>query len=250
MATRTFIFILTIVLLSNCKLIAGKAESKHISVCPATHDRAFAHGKKCCKYNEFDKSAKNVSPRESDSCPSKDSVDCPSGPDCEDSPPSCLNSFELEGFGLHFDGFYKTQDFKTGQILFQDAKQIYFLSDNNFQPKDKCVWWIRHIRRWYLGDCLHVGTKNGFAYIDADVPCPHPEEHRWRRAKTGQFFTDIHNYSEDRCKPSGDGTSLCGASSVQPLELSATAGVKATVREGKFRQSCNWRFHRNQWRCI
>ena len=127
MAIQTFVFVFTIVLiLSFCY---GKSEQVKIPVCPASHDRAFARGKKCCKYSE-EKTAKNVLPRESDSCdscdscPSNDFVQCPSGANCEDSPPSCLASFELEGFGQKFDGYYSSDDNKSRQILFQEVQPI------------------------------------------------------------------------------------------------------------------------------
>jgi len=243
--TRKIKMILRIIIVFSCFLSLGLSESESIPVCPAAHDRAFDGGRKCCHYSEDYKSSKDVAPRESDVCPSNDCVECPHGDGCEDSPPSCFNNFELEGFGEDYDGFYL-----WGNDQYENSKQIYVLQSKALQPLDKCVWWFLEYRQWILGDCEDVGSNVGFAYIDADVQCPHPEEERWKSTVTGAYLEGIKNYSADRCKSNEDGTAVCGASSVPPLEASATVGVGVTVKEGQFVQSCKWRFIRRQWRCV
>ena len=219
------------------------SEVESIPVCPASHDRSFDFGRKCCRYSESFKAAKDVAPRESDFCPSNDFVDCPmNGQGCEDSPPSCFNNFELEGFGQDYDGPYS-----WGEDRYENSKQIYILQS---EPSDKCVWWYFESRHWILGHCEDVGSNVGFAYIDADIPCPHPEEERWVSTETGSYLDGIKNYSAERCKSFEDGTAVCAASSVSPLETTATAGVGVTVREGQFVQTCRWRFVSRKWRCI
>ena len=234
-----------LVSLSVTSIVASDSEES-IPVCPSTHDRAFDDGRKCCSYSQEFKAAGKVAPRESNECPSNDSVDCPQGEDCEDSPPSCFAFFELEGFGSGYDGFYNSD--RTNQ--YAASKQLYVIEPEFEVQGDKCVWWFRPCRRWWLGDCEHVGTNQGFAYIDADVPCPHPEEERWKNPESGEFFYNIHNYSADRCKYFPDGTAVCGAGFSAPLETSATAGVSAVVQDGTFKQACKWRYLRKQWRCV
>jgi hypothetical protein len=36
-----------------------------------------------------------------------------------------------------------------------------------------------------------VGTNAGLAYIDADVPCPHLEELRWRRPESHAYLQAV-----------------------------------------------------------
>jgi hypothetical protein len=216
-----------------------------IPVCPSTHDRAFDNGRKCCTYNDFFKSAKDVAPRQSQVCPSGNVIDCPQGHNCEDNPPSCFNAFELEGFGPDYDGYYKSED------RFENTKQIYNLEPTTkSNESEKCAWWYLRLRQWHIGECDKVGTDESFAYIEPDVPCPHPEEVRWVNSATGEYFKNIHNYSAERCKTFPDGTAVCGAAASSPLETSATAGVNAIIRNGTYIQMCRWRLQRHQWRCI
>ncbi len=39
---------------------------------------------------------------------------------------------------------------------------------------DKCIWWYREYRHWWIGPCENVGTNSGYAYIYPDVRCPSP----------------------------------------------------------------------------
>ncbi len=132
-----------------------------IPVCPPKHPRAFEYGKKCCNGNDRQK---NAIPRQSQDCLSGDIIDCPQGHDCEDHPQTCYDQFELEGFGQDYDGYYGFQD------RYENGKPIYMTKS------EKCVWWLLRLRQWHLGECGNVGTHKSFAYIDADLQCPHPEE--------------------------------------------------------------------------
>ena len=165
---------------------------------------------------------------------------------CEDSPPSCFAFFELEGFGSGYDGFYNSD--RTNQ--YAASKQLYVIEPEFEVQGDKCVWWFRPCRRWWLGDCKHVGTNQGFAYIDADVPCPHPEEKRWKNPVSGEYFTDIANYSAERCKYFPDGTAVCGATTSAPLTEEAKNGENAIVRNNKYIEMCSWRFSNGKWTCL
>ena len=71
----------------------------------------------------------------------------------------------------------------VSQVLVQAHEQQHHYQQkqhtkNNkliFKPLgDKCVWWYHKHRYWHLSDCEYVGTSIAFAYIDAEVPCPHP----------------------------------------------------------------------------
>jgi hypothetical protein len=220
-----------------------------IPVCPPTHDRAFDNGRKCCSYNENHKIVYAVLPRQSQVCPSGRAINCPQGHNCEDNPPSCLSELSLEGFGPDYDGGYSsTRD------RFENAKQIYQLGYPDYRTlssiSEKCIWWLLQSRQWHIGECNNVGTNESFAYIYADVPCPHPEEERWVHSETGEYLKNIHNYSNDRCKVNPDGPSVCGAEYSLPLDTSATTGVNAIIRNGAYIQTCTWKLRRHQWRCI
>ncbi len=217
-----------------------------IPVCPANFDRAFANGSQCCHYSENYKTTVKVAPRLTSLCPSGESAPCPDGSGCEDNPPSCFEFFELEGFGKDYDGFY---NFDT-KHQYEASKQLYVLEPDFQVQGDKCIWWFRPCRRWWLGHCEHVGTNTGFAYIDADVVCPHPEEQRWMNPETGKYFVDIRNYSAERCKHFADGTAVCGATSTSPLSSVASNGENAVVVNNRYVEMCSWRFSNGAWSCI
>lgn len=96
-STRSVLLLQLLVWLLLGISFADRVIKKPVSVpvCPATHQRAFARGAKCCAYLDY--GTKLVAPWSSDICPSGDAVACPAGSGCEDNPPSCYDAFELEG---------------------------------------------------------------------------------------------------------------------------------------------------------
>ncbi len=119
-------------------------------------------GSKCCQYSSS--AAMDVAPWSSDTCPSNDVINCPTGRKCEDNPPSCFLGLELEGISPEYNGYYSSQDSKTQAILYEDSKQLYVLRTKNFEPKDKCIWWYRPSRHWMMGRCEHVRTNNRYRW--------------------------------------------------------------------------------------
>ena len=248
------VFMIAIVVVACCDVRAtpnkrhsedDNGDNDVIPVCPASHDRAFASGIKCCRYDKFSKSTKNVEPRNSDICPSGDVIGCPLGEGCEDSPPSCFQFFELEGFGKEYDGLYNFDS----KSQYEASKQLYIVEPDFGVQGDKCIWWFRPCRRWWLGPCQNIGTNRGFAFIDAEVPCPHPEEERWRNPESGEYFTNIRNYSAERCKYFNDGTAVCGASSSTPLSTTTPNGENAVVVNNRYVEICSSRLKEGQWEC-
>ncbi len=63
------------------------------------------------------------------------------------------------GFNNEYDGRY------VFGSKYSDGKQV-------FEKEDKCIWWHRQYRHWWIGPCENVGTNSGFAYIQPDLRCP------------------------------------------------------------------------------
>jgi hypothetical protein len=186
--------------------------------------------------SHLERAAKNVAPWTSSYCPSNDSIECPAGNGCEDNPPSCFSSLELEGFGLDYDGRYASHSHLFSTEFYESSKPLYTLKSEYSETMDKCLWWHRRLRNWVLGECQNVGTSKSFAYINADVPCPHPEEQRWVNSKTGMYLKGIKNYSEERpmtilnLSRTGNQADVelhhdKGAAFGQPLEITSTSGT-------------------------
>ena len=201
---------------------------------------------------------KDVAEWISNLCPSGDFVDCPAeGTDCEDNPPSCFENIELIGFGPEFDGNYTSHSHKQAIEFYENGKQLYILNVEDSGYNRKCLWWYKTSRNWILGDCENVGTYKGFAYIQPDVPCPHPEEELWVNPKTGKYFPNIKNFSKESLEPgkrpekSEEETDHDeGAGFGLPLEKSGSAGLSAVVRTGYYEQKCHWQYWSPRWRCV
>ena len=237
-------FCIFISLFVMCQSITTSFETQ-TPVCPDSHNRAFANGRKCCSFNKDDQSADNVLSRYHHFCPSQNSIDCPTGNDCDDSPSFCDASFELAGFGPHIDGHYSSNDPSTDIELFEEGKRIYILeSDDTKSLNVKCIWWYQRYRQWNLGDCTNVGTEESLAYIDEDVPCPYSNDVPWRDSETGEFFDDIQAFKTMK-------EENWGASFNDVTKLSATVGMtNGIVRNGILRQFCLWRFQNQRWKCV
>ena len=264
MKIQVIFFISTIV--AFCQPTARFFESL-TPVCPESHSRAIAWGRKCCSLDKDDRSTDNVatSTKTTDGltddivasrydyfCPTENSIFCPTGDDnCEDSSTSCDASIQLEGFGRHFDGRYSSNDPKSDIELFDNGKRVYILESSKIKSSNaRCLWWYRPYRQWNLGVCASVGTDESFAYIDAEAPCPHSNEVPWRETETGKICSNTKIYRTFKTMKKDEDLDW-GASFNDVTNLSATVGMtNGIVSNGVLRQFCQWRFLNHKWKCV
>jgi hypothetical protein len=95
-------------------------------------------------------------------------------------------------FNLSWSHIFYNDHLRSEDDIAIRFKEIILLKCLNFHSQvlingDKCIWWKRQYRRWWIGPCKKVGTNSGYAYIKQDVRCASPSfgiewiELDWRR---------------------------------------------------------------------
>ena len=86
----------------------------------------------------------------------------------------------ITGFGNGYDGAYSSKGFSN-------SKQVFIKTDDD----NKCIWWHRRYRHWWIGTCDNIGTNSGYAYISNDVQCPDASNINWRRGGSDEYLNNI-----------------------------------------------------------
>jgi hypothetical protein len=111
---------------------------------------------------------------------------------------------------------------------------VLFLKKNG-----TCLWWHRQYRHWWIGPCENVGLNEGYAFAEEDFDCPDVKQ-TWRRGGSNEI---LHGARVDIEYVSAQ------AEGYIPEESSATAGVNAVIRNGRYKQICKPVYRSGRFRC-
>jgi hypothetical protein len=119
--------------------------------------------------------------------------------------------------------------------------QNIFLEGNRaiFEKNGTCVWWHRQYRHWRIGPCENVGLNAGYAYAEEDFDCPDLEQ-TWRRGGSNEILHGARVLVE---------TIAFESEGYEPEQTSATAGVNAVIRNGRYKQICKPVYKNGRFRC-
>ena len=60
-----------------------------------------------------------------------------------------------------------------------------------YQLENKCIWWHKPYRHWWVGECTNFGGSNGLAWLAPDSLCPIQDKvGDWRRAGSDDPLED------------------------------------------------------------
>jgi hypothetical protein len=141
--------------------------------------------------------------------------------------------------------------------------QNIFLEGNRaiFEKDGKCVWWHRQYRHWWIGPCENVGWNAGYAYAEEDFDCPDLEQ-TWRRGGSNEILhgacvlveqltpavEDVSSTSYSSQFHSGE-KPASNSDGYAPKQTSATVGVNAVIRNGRYKQICRPVYRNGRFRC-
>ena len=147
-----------------------REDNLSFEVCPDSHPFAFHFGQKCCSLKDYTSEATwSV-----EKCEEGEVIDCPKS-SCEDLQSTCIPN-------LHVSNSNETEEYYSKKEYLEANRPIYLRKNG-----DKCIWWNKAHRRWWLGQCENVGTSSGNAYLQEDFNCPHGYQSTWRRGDVESF---------------------------------------------------------------
>ena len=60
-----------------------------------------------------------------------------------------------------------------------------------YRLENKCIWWHKPYRHWWVGECTNLGENSGFAWLAPDSLCPIQDKAGdWRRGGSGETLED------------------------------------------------------------
>jgi hypothetical protein len=115
-----------------------------------------------------------------------------------------------------------------------------------YQMNGKCVWWHQQFRHWWVGSCENVGLNTGYAYAKEDSICP-SHELTWRRGGSNEFLNGAYiiMIEENVYKEAARAESYAST----PDWSSATSGINAIIRNGRYKQTCRPVYKNGKFKC-
>ena len=60
-----------------------------------------------------------------------------------------------------------------------------------YRLENKCIWWHKPYRHWWVGECTNLGENNGFAWLAPDSLCPIQDKAGdWHRGGSDDLLED------------------------------------------------------------
>lgn len=115
---------------------------------------------------------------------------------------------------------------------------------------DNCLWFDEN-GYWRQGNCQNVGTSGNSKRISQrDLDCPFTKiiERDGRTLRLPAYWTDS-NGNRVGLTTVSDRQLAFESNGVPTNHGSSTSRVDYTVRNGRYKQSCIWRFIRRRWKC-